>query len=97
MANDDTRLIPTGTCWCGCGAQVSLGKFFAPGHDKVAEAAILAVLYEGSVARLLHDHGYGPHHSIRDKAVRDGIWVTCEKCTYSGAPASVRKHTAKYH
>ena len=31
------RVLPTGECWCGCGVEVGLGSFFAPGHDKVAE------------------------------------------------------------
>ena len=28
------RLIPTGDCWCGCGAETAIGAFFLPGHDK---------------------------------------------------------------
>jgi hypothetical protein len=55
----ETRLIPTGDCWCGCGADVSLGAFFAPGHDKRAEARIIGAEY-GSVAAFVARHGSGP-------------------------------------
>jgi hypothetical protein len=54
-----TTLQPTGNCWCGCGQSASQGAFFAPGHDKRAEAAIVKVEY-GSVPDLLDKHGYGP-------------------------------------
>lgn len=91
------RLLPTGTCWCGCGEQVALGAFFARGHDKVAEAALLATRYEGSVAQLLHGHGYDADHSVTAAAVRSGGWERCpgSGCNYAGTPASVRNHRAK--
>lgn len=88
------RLIPTGVCWCGCGAEVALGSFFARGHDKTAEAALIAARYEGSVARLLERHTFGPDNSVEDAAVRDGGWTRCD-CGYAGAPVSVRRHTCK--
>ena len=53
------RLIPTGECWCGCGAEAAIGAFFLPGHDKAAESAVIAVEY-GGVPRFLVQHGYGP-------------------------------------
>lgn len=53
------RLIPTGDCWCGCGEETTRGAFFRPGHDKIAESAVIAVDY-GGVAELLQRHGYGP-------------------------------------
>jgi hypothetical protein len=55
----EKRLIPTGTCWCGCGQAAALGSFFLPGHDKVAESAVIAVRY-GGVAQFLEQHGFGP-------------------------------------
>ncbi|WP_234440619.1 hypothetical protein [Streptomyces rimosus] len=91
------RLIPTGTCWCGCGTTVGLGSFFARGHDKTAEAALLAVEYGSSVAQLLHKHGYGPGHSLSAKAVEVGAWGECPHCEYVGAPASIRNHTNRHH
>ncbi|MGW9399381.1 hypothetical protein [Streptomyces sp. NPDC055642] len=91
------RLLPTGSCWCGCGATTSIGAFFARGHDKTAEAALLAVRYDSSVARLLHHHGYGPDKSVLDAAVKDGGWEECPHCEYAGAPLSVRNHTRKTH
>lgn len=93
----DERLLPTGTCWCGCGATTSIGSFFSRGHDKTAEAALLAVRYEASVARLLDHHGFGPGNSVLEAAVRDGGWEECQECEYAGAPLSVRNHTRKYH
>lgn len=90
-------LTPTGTCWCGCAKKVGTGSFFAPGHDKVAEAALLAVEYGSSVAQLLHGHGYGPGHSVSARAVSEGVWLKCPACDYVGAPASIANHTKKAH
>ena len=53
------RLLPTGECWCGCGAETSIGSFFLPGHDKTAESAVISVEY-GGVPKFLVQHGYGP-------------------------------------
>ncbi|MFD7645654.1 hypothetical protein ACFV4P_33980 [Kitasatospora sp. NPDC059795] len=93
------RLVPTGTCWCGCGAEAAIGAFFARGHDKIAEAALLAVRFDGSVPRLLHEHGFGPARSVTDEAVRQGMWHACptDGCDYKGAPAGLRLHLKKPH
>lgn len=91
------RLIPTGYCFCGCRAPTAIGSFFSRGHDKTAEAALLAARYGSSVAQLLDHHGFGPDESVLDAAVAEGGWVICTYCTYAGAPASVRNHTRKYH
>lgn len=56
----DKRLLPTGECWCGCGKEVGLGSFFAPGHDKWAEGYVTRKKY-GSVAAYIDAHGYGPN------------------------------------
>jgi hypothetical protein len=53
------RLIPTGDCWCGCGKEVGLGSFFAPGHDKIAESGVILSEY-GSVPNFLLAHKFGP-------------------------------------
>jgi hypothetical protein len=53
------RLLPTGTCWCGCGAETKRGSFFATGHDKRAESAVILAEY-GNVPSFLVAHGYGP-------------------------------------
>lgn len=89
------RLIPTGNCWCGCGKEVGLGRFFAQGHDKTAESALIALKYEGSVPHFLHAHGYGPQHSVTGEAVRKTDWQECT-CGYRGAPASIHKHQTKH-
>lgn len=96
-AVERTRLLPTGHCWCGCGEEVALGAFFARGHDKVAEAALLAARYDGSVARLLRGHGYDAENSVTAEAVESGAWERCPHlgCSYAGAQASVQKHRAK--
>lgn len=92
------RLIPTGFCWCGCGKEIGLGKFFTSGHDKVAEAALMAVRYEASVPRLLTEHGFGPDESVTEAAVNEGSWERCPHgCGYVGAPASITNHTRKHH
>jgi hypothetical protein len=91
------RLLPTGTCWCGCGSTTSIGSFFARGHDKVAEAALLAVRFDSSVARLLHHHGFGPAKSVLEAAVEEGGWEECPYCEYAGAPLSIRNHIRKTH
>jgi hypothetical protein len=93
----DDRLLPTGTCWCGCGNSTAIGSFFSRGHDKVAEAALLAVRYESSVARLLDHHGFGPTKSVLEAAVEEGGWEECPYCEYAGAPLSIRNHVRKIH
>ena len=59
MGESPSRLIPTGICWCGCGEDVGLGSFFAPGHDKFATGVVIKQCY-GSVAEFLVRHGFGP-------------------------------------
>lgn len=101
MTEKKLRLIPTGTCWCGCEKEVGLGKFFAPGHDKVAEAALIAIKYGSSVPEFLHTHGYGPHHSVSGAAVDAGVWEECRECSsepgYRGTAESIANHRRKYH
>ncbi|WP_328848951.1 hypothetical protein [Micromonospora zamorensis] len=96
---DLPRLIPTGTCWCGCGKETGLGSFFAQGHDKIAEAALIAAEYGSQVAQILHKHGYGPGRPVIDEAVRRKAWVSCSAagCWYKGTPGSMRIHQRKYH
>jgi hypothetical protein len=63
MANKNARrknrLLPTGQCWCGCGADTPVGSFFVAGHDKRAESAVILVEF-GGVAEFLYAMGYGP-------------------------------------
>lgn len=54
-----SRLLPTGECWCGCGVEIPIGSFFAAGHDKVAESAVILLEYGGVASFLIH-HGFGP-------------------------------------
>lgn len=51
--------MPTGQCWCGCGTELGVGSFFAQGHDKTAESAVILTRY-GSVPAFLDEHGFGP-------------------------------------
>lgn len=55
----ETRLLPTGECWCGCGTETPIGSFFAAGHDKVAETAVILTHY-GGVSEFLVAHDFGP-------------------------------------
>ncbi|MER6229713.1 hypothetical protein ACFWXI_14170 [[Kitasatospora] papulosa] len=82
-------------CFCGCQTTVGYGRTFAPGHDKIAEAAFLAAHHHGSVAELLKSQGYGPDNPVTDAAVKAGAWKQCEHCAYKGAPESIRNHMAK--
>lgn len=100
--SDETpqRLIPTGHCWCGCGTETGIGSFFARGHDKIAEAALIAAEYGGTVPKLLAAHNYGPEkeRSVTEAAIKHG-WIRCsiDGCNYVGAETSVRNHEAKPH
>lgn len=94
------RLIPNGFCWCGCGRHVGLGKFFAAGHDKTAEAAFLAIHHDASVAQMLRAHGYGPESekSVTKAAVDKGLWQECPRgCGYRGARESINNHVNRHH
>jgi len=53
------RILPTGVCWCGCGSDARVGSFFAAGHDKVAEAAVILTRF-GGVPEFLVEFGFGP-------------------------------------
>lgn len=53
------RLLPTGQCFCGCDEETPRGSFFAPGHDKRAEGAVIRMRH-GGVAEFVVAHGYGP-------------------------------------
>jgi hypothetical protein len=91
------RPLPTGECWCGCGKETSIGAFFVQGHDKLAEAALLAVEFDNSVAKMVRHHGYGPERNLLDAAVEVGGWARCSQCWYAGRPASVDNHTRSNH
>jgi hypothetical protein len=59
VRDEQGRLLPTGTCWCGCKANTAPGSFWSPGHDKFAESAVI-LLKHGSVAEFLIAEGFGP-------------------------------------
>jgi hypothetical protein len=60
LTDKQGRLLPTGECWCGCEQPTKEpGNFFLPGHDKVAESAVILLEY-GSVPKFLVAHGFGP-------------------------------------
>ncbi|MGW4222970.1 hypothetical protein ACWEG1_05885 [Streptomyces bauhiniae] len=96
----NSQAQPNGRCFCGCGKTTRHGKFFAVGHDKTAEAAFLALHHGGTVAQMLHAHGYGPdnEHSVTKAAVDAGLWQNCPRgCGYRGARESINKHVDRYH
>ncbi|WP_405015028.1 hypothetical protein [Kitasatospora sp. NBC_01539] len=43
------RLVPSGFRRCGCGQQVGLGGFSAPGHDKAPDTSITAAAVRNAV------------------------------------------------
>lgn len=86
---------PTGSCWCGCGLTTSRGAYFRQGHDKIAEAAVLATRYGNSVVRLLAHHGFNSEISAVAEAEDRGIWKMCPECEYRGAPEGVTNHRKK--
>lgn len=62
------RLMPDGTCWCGCGEETPAGTFFAQGHDRRAISKVILVEY-GDTVTFLHAHGFAPggqHFPRRD-------------------------------
>ncbi|OUC98937.1 hypothetical protein CA984_05070 [Streptosporangium minutum] len=63
----------------------------------MAEAALLAAEYGGSVPQLLHKHGYGPGRPVTNEAVQSGAWSRCGYggCNYAGTPESLRNHQGK--
>jgi hypothetical protein len=63
------RALPTGECWCGCGAETPVGSFFLTGHDKRAESEVILTEY-GSVPDFLLAHGYGPARRTATKRGR---------------------------
>ena len=73
---------------------MNLGKFFAPGHDKQAEALLLAVEFGGSVPQLLHRYGFGPQRSLQDYALEANKAERCgaSGCDYVGRPEAVATH-----
>ncbi len=99
MPDSNTPIQPNGRCFCGCTKKPGYGRFFVQGHDKVAEAAFLAIHHGGTVAQMLADHGYGPDNPVTAAAIERGGWENCPtaNCDYVGAPASIRTHLNRYH
>ncbi|MBQ0891113.1 hypothetical protein KBZ94_40430 [Streptomyces sp. RM72] len=87
------RLLPTGDCFCGCGAEVGIGRWFVPGHDITAAGALRAVEGGLSLPQRLVEAGFGPERSVVQEAVDQAGWVRCERCSYAGAPAGLASHT----
>lgn len=54
-----TNLPLTGECWCGCSSPVGPESYFASGHDRYAESAVIKMVY-GGVAAFLEAHDFGP-------------------------------------
>lgn len=86
------RLVPTGDCFCGCGAEVGIGRWFVPGHDITAAGALRAVEGGLSLPQRLVEAGFGPERSVVQEAVDQAGWVRCERCSYAGAPAGLATH-----
>ena len=48
---------PTSECWRRCDGKPM--RFFLPNHDRVAESAVMKVVY-GGIPQFLAAHGFGP-------------------------------------
>ncbi|WP_328373079.1 hypothetical protein OG800_49635 (plasmid) [Streptomyces sp. NBC_00445] len=73
-------------CFCGCGENAEVGRWFIQGHDVTAAAALRAV-EELRLPRQLVAAGFGPEHSVVEAAVREAGWVRCPGCAYVGPSA----------
>lgn len=88
-----TRLLPTGDCFCGCGGEAEIGRWFVRGHDITAAAALRAVQGGLSLPQRLVEAGFGPERSVVQEAVQQAGWVRCgDGCAYAGPPAGRAAH-----
>ncbi|MFF8786697.1 hypothetical protein [Streptomyces sp. NPDC015125] len=87
------RLLPTGYCFCGCGEEVGIGRWFVLGHD-ITSAGALRTVEEGelSLPERLDKAGFGPERSVVQEAIDRAGWVSCEGCAYAGKPAGLAAH-----
>ncbi|KOU43181.1 hypothetical protein ADK54_17795, partial [Streptomyces sp. WM6378] len=84
--------MPTGDCFCGCGGEAGIGRWFVLGHDITAGAALRAVQGGVSLPERLVESGFGPGRSVVQEAVDRAGWVRCSGCAYAGAPAGLAAH-----
>ncbi|WP_345620000.1 hypothetical protein [Streptomyces ziwulingensis] len=73
-------------CFCGCGENAEVDRWFAQGHEVTAAAALHAV--QG--LRLAHELvslGYGPERSVVQTAVEEAGWARCPGCPHIGPAA----------
>ena len=86
------RLVPTGDCFCGCGGEAGIGRWFVLGHDITAAGALRAVEGGLSLPQRLVEAGFGPERSVVQEAVTSAGWVRCAGCAYAGSPAGLAAH-----
>ncbi|WP_406414637.1 hypothetical protein OG923_34650 (plasmid) [Streptomyces halstedii] len=84
--------MPTGDCFCGCGGEAEIGRFFIRGHDITAGAALRAVEGGLTLPERLTAAGYGSGRSVVQEAVERAGWARCAGCAYAGAPAGLAAH-----
>ncbi|ANP53601.1 hypothetical protein AVL59_32280 [Streptomyces griseochromogenes] len=84
--------MPTGDCFCGCGEEAEIGRWFVLGHDITAAAALRA-LQGMKLPQRLVTAGFGPGRSVVQAAVEEAGWVRCAGCSYAGTPANLAAHT----
>jgi hypothetical protein len=92
---------PTGSCWCGCGTTVGAASYFAPGHDRIAESVLTAVLLAemrtdspSPVARFLFENRYGADRNLMRRAeeLDVGGWCPAPECGYASTKSAVANH-----
>lgn len=89
QAREERRLLPTGDCFCGCGGEAEIGRWFVRGHDSAAAVALRAVEGGLSLPQRLVDASFGPQCSVVQEAVERAGWVRCPGCVYAGTPAGL--------
>ncbi|MFJ2217963.1 hypothetical protein [Streptomyces sp. NPDC087864] len=83
--------MPTGDCFCGCGEEAEIGRWFVMGHDITAAAALRAL--EGmKLPQRLVSLGFGPERSVVQAAVEEAGWARCAGCAYAGSPVNLAAH-----
>lgn len=74
-------------CFCGCGENAEVGRWFAQGHDVTAAAALRAV-EELRLPRQLVSLGFGPERSVVEAAIKEAGWERCTMCARVGPSAN---------
>ena len=92
---------PTGSCFCGCGAESNTGSYWVQGHDKKAESDMNSIHHADQVVQRLIDLGYGPDaKNLQHETLALGTRELCGAtgCSATGKPGSegLRRHRSTH-